>query len=313
MNQIKRLLHQGFTGFRQTTEILISFCNLPTPRNSGLLHYNLDHSSGQWIELGYQAGSILGNVGICRNKRFIFCLFNVFEQGATTYVSILDAHQLSPLLCQKLDEVVDPHSLCIDDNRITIASTGIDELIQYQFAPDGLYNPQVIWRASNTSADTHHLNSVIVVKNQILCSCFGPRQGEKWTTASEGYILNVSTNRVLKKGIYHPHSLIEHRGQVYYCESVHSALSSLDEKIASFDGYTRGLAFLNQDKAVIGASLGRRTSRSERLIYGLGNTVEGNIEGQCNIVVYDTRRQEIQTHDLSEYGTEVYDICPLNI
>ena len=73
--------------------------------------------------------------------------------------------------------------------------------------PMGVRNPVVIWRESNLRADTHHVNSIAEWKGKLIISAFGRKFGTLWSSAFDGYIHDVTRDRRIKGGIYHPHSL----------------------------------------------------------------------------------------------------------
>src|SRR5262249_43484682 len=146
------------------------------------------------------------------------------------------------------------------------------------------------WCASDRKTDLNHVNSVAWVNGHLWCSCFGPMKGERWSTATDGYIFDVTANQVIKRGIYHPHSLCQYRNATYYCESVHSTFCQLYGYEHTFNGYTRGIAFSSPSQAIIATSLGRKISRSQNLLYGIGNIPDGVVEGECAFHSYDTKR-----------------------
>jgi hypothetical protein len=95
-------------------------------------------------------------------------------------------------------------------------------VFRYDLGPPGLSNPIVVWQASNFETDTHHINSIAEWQGNLIISAFGPKFGTLWSSAFDGYIHDISRDRCVKTGIYHPHSLAALGDRLYYIESYRS-------------------------------------------------------------------------------------------
>jgi hypothetical protein len=198
--------------------LLLSFCNLPAPRNTALMKLDLDSETALTVELGWK-GLIKSCTGLFANHEKIYVLF---ESEGTDYVAGLGRVDLSPVFIQPLSEVKQGHSIFIKDTNFYVVSTGSDKVFRYDLGPPGLSNPIVVWQASNFETDTHHINSIAEWQGNLIISAFGPKFGTLWSSAFDGYIHDISRDRCVKTGIYHPHSLAALGDRLYYIESYRS-------------------------------------------------------------------------------------------
>lgn len=289
---------------RRQALFLVSFCNLPHPQQSGVLRYGLSGSATRWIDVGVP-GLVSGSTGIAQSRSHVFILTHI---EGNTFLSMLDKDTLKPVFSHLLHEVVDAHSLCVTDTHIFVVSTGTDEVVRYDLNTNGCSQPNVIWQATNKKCDTHHLNSIVLHRDELMIAGLGPKRAELWSSATKGYIFNISQNRLIKEGIYHPHSLCVLNDEVYYCESVTQTWCSLDGTVhCSVNGYARGVCFVDQHTVVIGTSLGRHVSKSTRILKNPADP--GELAGECGLTVYHRDTNQHERISLSQFGTEIYDIC----
>jgi len=226
-------------------------------------------------------------------------------------IAALRQNDLSPLYCQELPEVKDGHSILALDAKIYVVSTGSDEVICYDLLENKLSNPRIFWRASNSGTDTHHVNSIIKTGDELFVSAFGPKTGPLWASAKNGYVHNITTDRRVKSGIYHPHSLSAKHGQLYYCESSTRSFCSMNGPILKLEGYSRGIGWLNSEIVCIASSMGRRISKSTGLIANPADP--GELEGKCNLAIRNIINKELIAEvELSGFGPEIYDVLVLN-
>ena len=298
--------------------MLVSFCNLTSPTIHPVLCLRIPRDLKNPIDyapitLGYPE-PVRDARGLASNGQKIFILFSRFiasENENKYYLAILRQHDLSPLSYQELTEVKDGHSIFATKKNIYVLSTGTDQVLRYDILEDGVHNSQVIWRASDAQIDTHHINSIIEMNGELFISAFGPKTGILWSSASNGYIYNVSRQTFVKEGIYHPHSLSERNGNLYYCESSRQLFCSLDTSLFEMDGYTRGGAWLSDELVCITSSIGRRVSKSTGLVANPSDP--GDVAGRSSLVIGNVNtRKVIVEVDLSWMGPEVYDVLSLD-
>lgn len=293
--------------------ILASFCNLPKLTRAPIACVKL-RDKGKLTPLAYAPvsigfpGLITSATGITQFQSRIFVLFSSLEDY---YIAFINAENLRPITYCKVPEVKDGHSLLAYNNRLFIASSGTDEVISYEITDNGITNPQVVWQASNEKRDTHHVNSIVVRDGELIVSAFGPKEGKLWSTAQNGYIYNITRGEFVKEKIYHPHSLSVRNGKIYYTESHHNTLCSLDEgELFHLNGYTRGITWLSDDLVCIASSIGRKISRSTRLVANPGDP--GEPAGECGLFIGSISSHRIIAHiDMSQYGPEIYDALVL--
>lgn len=290
-------------------KIAVSFCNqkeAPTDKNLVVI----DFISGQesWISFGE---IINGITGLSQNKDYIFLLY----QGSENGIAILDKKTLKIILKSKLENVADPHSLVIDDDgNIYVVSTGNDRVSNYFFNKDNrsIEYVKTLWRpnGSEGKTDTHHVNSIFLHKDHLYVSAFGPKKSERWYSADDGYVYDITENKKIISNIYHPHSVFVDGKDVYYCESSSRSVKKNYRKIISLDaGYTRGLA-IYEDYILLGTSSGRKNSKSTGVVNNPADP--GSLEASCKLLVYKknllNRYKLHKSFDFLPGHTEIYDV-----
>lgn len=290
-----------------SNSILVSFCNMttPMPGRTGLLWLNLRNERARWIKInGDGEPRTTTCTGLSGHNREIYTAFAI---GPSFHLAVLDMSTLRLKAVHQLDEVEDVHSICASDSGVYVVSTGTDEVTFFPFEDGKPGRREVIWSPSHQGCDTHHVNSVWVQENgDVICSGFGLRKSEKWTSAENGYIYNINTQTAIEQPIVHPHSVTVALDKIYYCESSFSGLNTLNkERLFELHGYTRGVCFLDDTTVVVGSSKGRKVSKST----GLTNDNAEVITGVSAVYVCDLKTGRVLKHiDLSQYGEEIYDL-----
>lgn len=302
MNLFGRLW-SGCSGAKHQT-IIISFCNLPKHSDSGLLLFDLCCSKTRWLELGLST-KVTSCTGISQADGYILSLA---EFGEEVYVVVTNSEDFQPLYYQRLFEIRNAHSICVDGDIVLIVSTGTDEVVAYQWGPHGFTFQGTVWTPSQAKKDTHHINSITCVdRENILVTAFGPKKADLWQSASNGYVCNIKSGNFIKTGINQPHSLRASSQTLYYCESANQGLVALDGgNLYNADGYTRGLCFRDQNRVIFGTSVGRRKSKSTGIMRNPADP--GDPFGVCGITALDLQTRCAFTTDMSKYGREIYDI-----
>ncbi len=282
--------------------LLASFCNLPFPMNAAILKISVDADHSDMSNVGFPEG-VETCTGLTSDNNNLYALF---RSHGVFYVAGFTLDDFQRFFCQPLTEVRDGHSLFVRMGQLYVVSTGTDQVLRYELARNGIKNPQVIWSASEAGRDTHHVNSVAEWNGNIVVSCFGPKRGELWASAVEGYIHDIDRDLRIKDDIHHPHSLSVRGGQLYYCESSERRVASLDRSIFELDGYTRGVAWLSDDLVCIGSSVGRKVSKST----DTANPRDpGEPFGNCEIVIGElSTGRLLKRIDLGWFNSELYDL-----
>lgn len=292
---------------------LLSLCNERRPSSQGVLLFDFEGKTGRWIRVGADA-EIMGTRGICLYGGVAFVLYTVgwWETRLSTY-DLRDGLKFVDDVM--LREVKDPHSLCVHDDRLLVASTGTDEILAYDLR-DGAPGEtgETFWRAAAGGEDTHHVNAVASDGRRVLISAFGLRAGEFWTSAENGYIRDVGSDEVVAEALLHPHSVRTACGRLYFTESSRQVLRVGTDRTIAIGGYVRGCDIAGDDCLLVGSNAARRTSRSRGVVANSNNieTAEGDLVGKCAVA-----RVTLGTHvtreyfDITPFGKEIYDICVL--
>ena len=291
---------------------LVSLCNLPQPRSTGLLLVDDSDGAIGWLDIGMPEASLLGCTGVWIGDDTVHCVATAVD--GRTILSVLDRRTCEVLDIGHPDNVKDVHSVTVVDAEAYLVSTGTDEVRRLPRGNSG--GPtEVVWRATPAEVDTHHLNSILPVDGRLLCSGFGPKTGQRWSTASDGYVVDLNSGDIRWRGIQHPHSLTVGHDDLYIVESRRAQIKSLLRDDAfSVEGYARGLAAAEDGTYVAGVSRGRKVSRNLGIVENPAD--DGEFTGKAGLVWFRRSHgqpgfQRLKELDLSSYGTEVYDVALL--
>lgn len=222
---------------------------------------------------------------------------------------IFDQATLALQAQHALPDMVDIHGVCTRGEMVYVVSTGTDEVFELRRAEHEIDGVRCIWRPDRaaTRADHHHLNTISWWHNSLLVSGFGRKLGLLWSSATDGFIVDIMHGRTLVSGIRHPHSLIELGDDLAYCESRSLSVRTIKgRQTAALSGYTRGLC-LAGPKLYVGMSRGRRTSKSTGLINNPADL--GAPAGACVICRLDAATLAVEEqYRLDAYGDEIFDL-----
>jgi hypothetical protein len=295
---------------------LLSLCNDKRTPDKGVLSYDFAQKAGTWLPVGTQ-NEIMGTRGLYVYGERLYALYTVGWYETHLAMYHLEGKAADLVADIQLPDVKDPHSLCVYDNALLITSTGSDELLRYELKRNGEPDDAgyAMWRASDAGSDTHHVNSVAVVKNHVYVSAFGLKTGEFWSSAVDGYIYDVTDKRVILNGLRHPHSLRgDSAGSIYYTESSRQTLCKAGSKPLIIGGYARGCDIAADGAILVGSNAARRVSRSRGVVTNSANPENdaGQVVGKCSVAIvsaYDKPTR--QYYDITPFGKEIYDICIL--
>jgi len=265
-------------------EALISFCNQSGSDGNNLLLIDLETGKKRYL-----LDNVGGFTGLTQDEEYFYAL----SQTSSTKIYIIEKGSEKIILEQELFKTHDPHSIAVDKEDMYIVSTGNDSVLKYKFdkkKPSVTFQ-EIFWKPEDSSGekDTYHINSIFIFDNQVYVSAFGSMKSEKWNSADEGYIMNITKNKKEIDHIYHPHSVfiesnIFLRKNVYYCESSTRSVKKNNKTIVQLKkGYTRGLCVRN-NYLFIGTSSGRKKSKSTNLVNNASDT--GFLEEDCRLLIY---------------------------
>lgn len=290
--------------------LLVSFCNFSAPQPTGLLELGAEQNGPRWVPVHDDTRSIRSATGLTHTPSRLYAVW--LDEQQRCFVSVLELPSLGVISVDRLAGVRDAHSACISDGSLCVVSTGTDELWRFPIAGDSVGAGEVIWRASDRGEDTHHVNSVAEVGGRLCCTAFGPKRGALWSTAVDGYVVDVERGDVLSSALEHPHSLHCEGDDVYVAESrrarVHCLTSATTHDVG---GYARGLCVL-PETIVTATSSARVRSKSTGVVENPADP--GDPFGQAGLSVIAKAPHAAgrpRWIDLSTFGQEIYDIACL--
>ena len=171
------------------------------------------------------------------------------------------------------------------------------------------------WGTGN--GDTIHLNSLTWRDGECYVTAFGPKSGALWSSAKDGYLMNIASGEKLIKGLHHPHSAIQRGDEFLLCESTRMILhNQLGGKLDFPFGFIRGLAVVGQHLCV---GSGKKRTKSKSTGVAVKNSADSSpIAGRCGIGVFEIANwatlegQLLKFIDLESCGTEIYDLLPID-
>jgi hypothetical protein len=290
---------------------LVSICNKgPAGRfrapGTFLLDVDLDRAGIRPVRLDHpRSRAELGVTGLARYQDGILLV----PQNARQLVR-LDA-RLTVSDVWDVPEVTGGHSIAVSGSKAWVVCARTDSIVEFE--PDS--GARWYWRANTGGADTLHMNSALWVDDTLYLSAFGPKADPQgpWSSATNGYILDVATGRRIAGPIRHPHTLVDYDGQLYWCESAGMAVCGQSgQRLDVGRGYVRGLV-IDAGHVIVGISKGRNMSVST------GRRIVARVfrQTECAILVYrhDTvclaNSPLVAEISLADYGDEIYDILPL--
>jgi hypothetical protein len=280
------------------------------PRPSCLFGIDLNTQRREWIDVKLNQ-LVASGLGIFADQEFIYhvCLSS---PNLDTYLIVFDRSSLSVVDIHPLEAVRDGHSVLRHEGELLVVSTGTDEIISYPLHGSTLGQARVLWTPTGSGTDTHHVNSVALLGDDILCSAFGPKDEGSWSTAQHGYIQNISIGENLVEGLQQPHSTTCRDGEVFFCNSLEGTVNSVDDTIAYLNGYSRGLAFAADGTLYAATSLSRRPSdpNAERAVFRNPGD-DGELHGHCAIIQISGSGGSRLEISLAEFANEIYDLLVL--
>jgi hypothetical protein len=295
----------------ESLQLLISIQNVAAnPRRSCLLRMDPATGHKQWVDVGINQ-LLASGLGIYAGAEHIFhvCIAN---DDFGTWLTVLDRRSLAVLHTQPLPEVSDGHSIVCHEGELIVVSTGTDEIVGYEL--DGIKprNPRIVWSPTDLRDDTHHVNSLTIANGDLLCSAFGPKEGDSWTTVSNGYVRNLTRDTVVMNGLRQPHSATWSSGQLFVCNSLEGSVNTVEGVLTYMYGYARGLTFGEDGTMYAGTSLSRRPSDTTSDAQFRNPSDPGELHGQCAVTLMAPGAGHRLELGMAPFGNEIYDIVVLH-
>jgi GT2 family glycosyltransferase len=297
--------------------IVVSFCNLRTAKLPSLGLLDPEPLELRFLKLPDEVGHG-GITGLASSAHDLYLVVQATHNSGSpdlagrSVLFVLDGRDLALRTRYELRSAADVHSLCLVDDALYAVSTGTDEVIRLRLRGSEVVSEECYWcpHIGGPREDGHHMNAVLERDGDILVAGFGKKESGSWSSARNGFIMNVARNAELAAGIEQPHSLLGFRDQIVFCESRRMAVRVVgDSRHQYLPGYTRGLCAVD-DELFVGTSMGRQMSKSTGAINNPGD--QGVLGGHCTISrLRSDDFMVLETLTLDEYGSEIYDLLPV--
>jgi hypothetical protein len=209
----------------------------------------------------------------------------------------------------------DPHSLCIHQGELLLASTANNAIYHLVRKNGKIVNEELFWRYPGTSDGRNdvHLNCMASYQDELYVTAFGPRNDEGKFDRS-GVLRNIGTNAVCVSNMHQPHTILFHRDRLYCASSATGELvistqvnGEWVEKRIALRGYPRGIAPWG-DGVLVGISAHRTHSRSQGTEADLA---PGHYTGSQIILLNADGEEDRVIVDTTAFGNEVYEIISI--
>lgn len=203
-----------------TAQIIFSMCNQPrhgTGRTHCLGALDMESGAIKWIRPG-TTGRDFGVTGIVADESGFYIALQ--SRGHTVRIVRMDRHTFQIISDYKLHFVTDPHSLCIHNGDLLIASTGNNAVFHLARKNGDVTGEELYWRypGSSEKTDDVHLNCLASYQAQLFVVTFGSKDADGRFGRS-GELLNVTTGSQCIADMHQPHSILFHNGKVYCTSS----------------------------------------------------------------------------------------------
>jgi len=279
--------------------LLASICNIRTAFKSSLLLLDENLSEYRYLQLSKDLPPV-GMTGITMSEERIMA---ASQEGV---VVTLDKKTLA-LLGQRSPQISkDTHSILLHDGKLYAVATGLNAVVVMNLKKGEISSERIHWMLGKESfgRDEDHLNSICFHDGNLLVSGFGPKSEKLWSSAQNGFVVDIASGQKLHEGFFQPHTLTSYNGSLLICESGKSRVLDLSRgKVANLDGYVRGLCE-GPEGLYAAVSKGRTVSRSTGLITTNPDD-GGNFQGHSAIYLIDRDtfdvRKVLETGDLEFY------------
>lgn len=297
--------------------LLVSFCNQISSPDCSLCIFDTSSRASRWIDFSGLSddvrNSFSGVCGICGVAEDVI----ITTQGASPILATVSIANAKITNYVALKKCKDPHSLVYLNGYVYIVSTGTNEIYRAPFKDGQLGEEELFWSYPGVSheRDEVHLNGLTVDGDDLIASCFGPRNAEgSW--GLEGRVFYVESGVSIHAGLNQPHSPIVSNTRLAFAESaankvhVYSKSGNLPwirEQEILLSGYTRGLVLRGQ-RLWIGVSANRKLSRSQhKFLYGKQTAKDSEL------LSIDLATGKTDANGgMVAYGRELYDLFVIN-
>jgi hypothetical protein len=283
----------------------VSFCNMgPSPaREACVAFVDLDTRAVEWLPVSSDRHS--GGRALCKYKEYICVAYVSRGRGVFALLDRSNGAVVSEGLAPR-----GVHSAVAHGDALYFVATQQDSV--YRAVPSGKeWRTEHYWTLPGSSGteDENHLNGITLVRGEIWVSGMGPKKDES-ISPTDGFLYNVSRERMIHQGILHPHSLLYDGKEVWTCTSWNAKVISLKGHSYHFPvTYLRGLG-MDETYLYGGSSKLRLYSLST----GAKNTgVSREMRGECS--VWRVAREGGTPERIVDFTTrrdEIYDVLPIS-
>ena len=293
-------------------DILVSFCSV-FPGRPALCLLDAATLAARIVPVPGEQAKFSGVRGLWLSERYLYLVRQEVTGYSSPALFVFDRSNFDLLAEYVFRSTGDVHSIWGSGAILYAVSTGTDEVLQLEMKGPEVVSESVIWRPepAGPRLDVHHLNAICGWNGDLLVSGFGKKSGVMWTSASNGFIFNITRGEKMGGAINNPHSLAVIGDTITCCESkTRTVRTCSDSRRQQLPGYARGLCAAD-GKLFAGTSIGRKVSKSTGLIDS-ATVGSGMPSGQCTVSRLSVSSFEIeQTIDLGLYGSEIYDLLPV--
>lgn len=261
--------------------LLVSICNINGKSKSGLLLLDERLSSCRYLKLPNEVLQA-GMTGIALSDQEIIV---VSQDGP---INVLDRKTFALKSVNPSQISKDTHSIMLHEGNLYAVATGLNAIVVMAFQDGKLSGERVYWEMSGTvvGTDSDHLNSICIHEGRILVTGFGLKSSKLWSTAMDGFVMDIHSGIKLFNNLSQPHTLTSCCRSLLLCESAKGRVLDLGRgRKVAVNGYARGLCE-GPEGIYVAVSRGRTVSKSTGLII-TNPQDEGAFQGQAGIYLID--------------------------
>jgi hypothetical protein len=300
--------------------ILISFCNVESAAAPLLALY--DASAGQMLPLCFpeDVPYIRGITGLAQCERYIYVATQhrkaTGHAGPTPrehFLLIFDRSDFALMTSYSFQIAHDIHSLCWLNGNLYVVSSGTDEVVEVRMKGHEVLSEEPFLRFAPhlPRGDMHHLNGICVHDRTLVLSGFGPRDGATWSSASDGFVMDIRRREVMAPNLQQPHTPTSYGSHVAFCESRRMNMGLTGRPMRrQLPGYTRGICVAGDDLFVA-------TSVARTISYSTGSMVANpaplqEASGRCTIThMHGEDLMMVSAIDVLLPAHEIFDMLPV--
>jgi hypothetical protein len=296
--------------------IFVSFCNVRSLTAPRLAVFNPLDESLSPLRLPEPVPKCRGVTGLIADERYIYVATQIAQspqKKTSRFLLTFDRKDFTLFSAYPFCQAIDVHSLCWYKGRVMVVSSGTDEIVETAITAGEVRAEIVYWKLDPEGGrhDYHHLSGICATPEGLIVCGFGKKRTELWSSATDGFLLDINRHTRMVFGLYQPHSVTTISSSICYCESRKIAVRRCHgTESQSLHGNTRGMC---QSGAYmfVATSAGRKQSRST------GQLMEkfADAHSPCEEITISRLDPDTLTilsgTRFASKGEEVYDLFPI--